>query len=232
MKDLDTSYFNLTTEKLPVAGGSLIVAQPFLSDEWFGRAVISLIDCAPADGATGVVLNNRMDCTLREVLDGVRAPRRRRTRLLRRPAEPRPPLLHPHPRPRHHTRRPPLRPRPLHRRRILPRRRLRQRGLPRRGLPALLHRLQRLDRRPAARRDAGRHLGPGGRAARRLLAARRSGRRLLARRRAPHGAPLPLLARHPARRPRQLSAGNVKERCGGRLSRDFFVSLSILFYLM
>lgn len=74
MKDLDTSYFNLTTEKLPVAGGSLIVAQPFLSDEWFGRAVISLIDCAPADGATGVVLNNRMDCTLREVLDGVRAP--------------------------------------------------------------------------------------------------------------------------------------------------------------
>ena len=71
MKDLDTTFFNLTTVKMPLKGGSLIVAQPFLSEVWFERAVISLIDYDESEGATGVVLNNRMSYTLQEVLDGV-----------------------------------------------------------------------------------------------------------------------------------------------------------------
>ncbi len=71
MKDLDTTFFNLTTAKRPIARGSLLIAQPFLNEVWFDRAVISVIDYDDADGATGVVLNNGMNYTLDQVLDGV-----------------------------------------------------------------------------------------------------------------------------------------------------------------
>lgn len=71
MNDFNTSFFNLTTVKLPVKAGSLLVAQPFLSEVWFDRAVIALIDYDKCDGATGVVLNNGMNYTLNEVADGV-----------------------------------------------------------------------------------------------------------------------------------------------------------------
>lgn len=71
MKDLDTSFFNPRTIKLPVRSGHLLVAQPFLDEVWFSRAVISVIDYDKEVGATGVVLNNNMNYTLAEVLDGV-----------------------------------------------------------------------------------------------------------------------------------------------------------------
>lgn len=71
MKDLNTSFFNLSTIKVPVHSGDLLVAQPFLTEVWFDRAVISLIDHDKGDGATGVVLNNCMNYTLDQVLDGI-----------------------------------------------------------------------------------------------------------------------------------------------------------------
>ncbi len=71
MKGLDTNIFNFTTVKNGVHCGDLLVAQPFLSESWFSRGVISLIDYDPKSGATGVVLNNRMNYTLDQVLDGV-----------------------------------------------------------------------------------------------------------------------------------------------------------------
>jgi len=71
MKELDTSIFNLKTIKLPVHEGDLLVAQPFLDEAWFSRAVISVIDYDPAGGATGVVLNNAMNYCLADVLEGI-----------------------------------------------------------------------------------------------------------------------------------------------------------------
>ncbi len=69
MKDLSSSFFNLTTPKLPLTRGSLFIAQPFLSEDWFERAVISLIDYDRKEGATGLVLNNSTKSSLRDVLD-------------------------------------------------------------------------------------------------------------------------------------------------------------------
>ncbi|MDO4319271.1 MAG: YqgE/AlgH family protein [Bacteroidales bacterium] len=71
MKELDTTIFNLKTIKLPVHEGDLLIAQPFLDEAWFSRAVISVIDYDRKDGATGVVLNNSMNYTLADVLEGV-----------------------------------------------------------------------------------------------------------------------------------------------------------------
>lgn len=71
MKDFYSSFFNPTTEKLPPARGSLLVAQPFLSEEWFERSVISLIDYESDKGATGLVLNHRTDLNLSDVIRGV-----------------------------------------------------------------------------------------------------------------------------------------------------------------
>lgn len=71
MKELDTSIFNLKTIKLPVHDGDLLIAEPFLDESCFARGVVSVIDYSREDGATGVVLNNRMDYTLDDVLDGI-----------------------------------------------------------------------------------------------------------------------------------------------------------------
>jgi putative transcriptional regulator len=71
MKGLDTQIFNFTTVKLPLRNGDILVAQPFLSEMWFNRAVISMVDYNKTRGAAGVVLNNQMKCKLDEVLDGV-----------------------------------------------------------------------------------------------------------------------------------------------------------------
>lgn len=71
MKGLDTTFFNLSTQKRPLSNGDLLLAEPFLNEAWFRRAVISLIDTDRNSGSTGVVLNNPMNYKLPEVLDGV-----------------------------------------------------------------------------------------------------------------------------------------------------------------
>lgn len=71
MNDLDTSFFNLSTVKLPVHAGDLLVAEPFLDDKWFGRSVVSVISYDKDAGATGLVLNRPSALTLDDVLDGV-----------------------------------------------------------------------------------------------------------------------------------------------------------------
>ncbi len=71
MKRLVASFYNPVTEKRPIHEGDMLVAQPFLDEAWFRRAVISIIDYDRATGATGVVLNNSMNYSLSDVLDGV-----------------------------------------------------------------------------------------------------------------------------------------------------------------
>lgn len=72
MRNIDTSFFKISTEKLLVKAGDILIAEPFLGETWFNRAVISLIDHSDDDGTTGVVLNHPIASTLDEVLDGVK----------------------------------------------------------------------------------------------------------------------------------------------------------------
>lgn len=71
MKGIDTTFFDMSTLKLPVGDGDLLVAQPFMDEAWFKCGVITVIDYDSKEGTTGVVLNNAMNYTLPDVLDGV-----------------------------------------------------------------------------------------------------------------------------------------------------------------
>lgn len=71
MKDITTNLFKVYSRPAgPVCGG-LLVAEPFMKEVYFNHGVVSLIDYVPEEGATGVVMNNRTEYTLSELLDGV-----------------------------------------------------------------------------------------------------------------------------------------------------------------
>ncbi len=74
MKGIDTTFFKVTTAKLPVNAGDILVAEPFLDESYFCRSVISIIDHDDKDGTTGVVLNHAIDTPLADVLDGITLP--------------------------------------------------------------------------------------------------------------------------------------------------------------
>lgn len=78
MKSYRTNLFNFDTVKRPVTPGSLLVSEPFLHENFFRHAVVSMITVdSAADGSSmGVVLNNRMDMSLDDVVDGVTRPRK------------------------------------------------------------------------------------------------------------------------------------------------------------
>ncbi|MDE6301402.1 MAG: YqgE/AlgH family protein [Muribaculaceae bacterium] len=71
MKNLDSSFLKLSTLKRPVADGDLLVADPFLAEKWFNRAVISIIDHEVGEGTTGVVVNLPLETTLDSVIEGI-----------------------------------------------------------------------------------------------------------------------------------------------------------------
>ncbi len=71
MKDFTAQIFRVkSNSQLPIVGG-LLVAEPFLREGYFNHGVVSLIDYVPSEGATGVVMNNRTEYKLDELLDGV-----------------------------------------------------------------------------------------------------------------------------------------------------------------
>ena len=61
MKDITTDLFRIRTSGQVPAVGCLLIAEPFLDEDYFTRAVVSVIDYIPDEGATGVVMNNRTD---------------------------------------------------------------------------------------------------------------------------------------------------------------------------
>lgn len=71
MKDLATTLFTVACDHRAPRCGATLVAEPFLRDSYFNRAVISIIDYLPADGATGTVLNNPTGYKLPELLEGL-----------------------------------------------------------------------------------------------------------------------------------------------------------------
>lgn len=70
-KRYTAQIFSHNTLPAQATQGSLLVSEPFLEESYFRHAVISLIRCSPSTGAMGLVLNNRLDLSLHEVLDGM-----------------------------------------------------------------------------------------------------------------------------------------------------------------
>lgn len=65
--DTNTDIFKIETNHVIPSRGKVLISEPFLYDEMFGRSVILLVDHTP-DGTMGVVLNKPMPLLLNEVL--------------------------------------------------------------------------------------------------------------------------------------------------------------------
>lgn len=71
MRDLRTSILKIKTVKAAATQGSLLVAEPFLTESYFNHSVIMLVDYNDGEEALGLVMNNATGHTLDEYLDGV-----------------------------------------------------------------------------------------------------------------------------------------------------------------
>lgn len=70
MKDICTSLFarSAAADTLP-RGGKLLVAQPFMDENYFSHSVVSLLDYDTQGGAMGVVLNHPSPSRLADLVD-------------------------------------------------------------------------------------------------------------------------------------------------------------------
>ena len=71
MKDITTNLFQVKSPSQTPTAGGLLVAEPFMREGYFNHGVVSLIDYVPDEGATGVVMNNRTEYLLGELLEGI-----------------------------------------------------------------------------------------------------------------------------------------------------------------
>ena len=70
--DYKTLLFNIDIPPVSSpAPGALLVSEPFLHEEFFNHAVISLVEYEPGERAMGVVLNNETDYSLQELVEGI-----------------------------------------------------------------------------------------------------------------------------------------------------------------
>ena len=70
MKDLDNTLFSIDISTSIPQPGSLLVAEPFLSDEYFNHSVISLVDYAQGESSMGIVMNRKSGYTLGQMIEG------------------------------------------------------------------------------------------------------------------------------------------------------------------
>ena len=71
MQNLDTSLFNISHPTPAPRCGDLLVAEPFLREEYFNHAVITLLEYTPGLSAMGLVLNKPTSYTLGEAIEGI-----------------------------------------------------------------------------------------------------------------------------------------------------------------
>ncbi len=72
MINFDSILFNIDINRSIMPGpGSLLVAEPFLREEYFHHAVIQLIEYVPGGKAMGVVMNRKTGHMLQSLIDGV-----------------------------------------------------------------------------------------------------------------------------------------------------------------
>lgn len=65
------SLFVVPADRSNVCPGELLVAEPFMSDKWFGRSVVVIVDNSDAEGTTGLTLNLETTTKLHKVLPAV-----------------------------------------------------------------------------------------------------------------------------------------------------------------
>lgn len=70
--NIDRHLFNIDIPTGAPSKGSLLVAEPFLREEYFRHAVISLIDHGGESGSMGVVMNRRISHRLQSVIEGIK----------------------------------------------------------------------------------------------------------------------------------------------------------------
>lgn len=68
MIDLDKTIFNINLDTPLPHRGSMLVAEPFLREQYFNHAVICLVDYFPGKSAMGVVMNKASGYRLEELL--------------------------------------------------------------------------------------------------------------------------------------------------------------------
>lgn len=71
MINYDNELFNIDIPGGKPSVGSLLVSEPFLKEEYFHHAVISVIDYAPYAEAMGVVMNRMTTFTLQGLIDRI-----------------------------------------------------------------------------------------------------------------------------------------------------------------
>lgn len=71
MIDFDKTLFSIDIAGGMPAPGALLVAEPFLREQYFAHAVICLIDYRPAAEAMGIVMNRTTAYTLQGLLSGI-----------------------------------------------------------------------------------------------------------------------------------------------------------------
>lgn len=71
MKDITTDLFKVKSSVKTPTAGSMLVAEPFMRESYFNHGVVSLIDYVADEGATGVVMNNRTEYMLADLLEGI-----------------------------------------------------------------------------------------------------------------------------------------------------------------
>ena len=65
--DTNADIFKIETNHVVPSRGKVLISEPFLYDEMFGRSVILLVDHS-TDGTMGLVLNKPLPLSLNDVL--------------------------------------------------------------------------------------------------------------------------------------------------------------------
>lgn len=69
LRNITTDLFKLRNPSEPPRIGSLLVANPFLTEKWFDRAVILIVDHGTERGTIGTVLNLALDTFVNEIVE-------------------------------------------------------------------------------------------------------------------------------------------------------------------
>lgn len=68
---IDATLFKIATSHGEIACGTLLIAEPLLSEPHFKRSVVYIIEHTPEENSMGLVLNRPLGCYLHEVIEGV-----------------------------------------------------------------------------------------------------------------------------------------------------------------
>lgn len=71
MLDYDRLIFNIDIDTPTPRPGKLMVAEPFMTDDYFRHSVVCMVECGPDVNAMGIVLNHSTGYTLQELVSEI-----------------------------------------------------------------------------------------------------------------------------------------------------------------